>query len=651
MKSFPYVILYAFVLILACIPLYMVSAEIPSPLASLRVVSVLNLLGWCGVMVFLLARIDSRRRIYKIAKSIGADTRSSSFEDMLQNLLREVSRKNDAFAINLVERKITSKKELSKALEHITALAYKILSAESAELALFDTDSGLYHSSFVLGKPFRSSAQAMLSNAVEGGKEDVSPEVLIHPITFAGNILGSLRVSLKRGKLPNTSDKEVMKLLALQGGMAIINSEFTEKLFTLKRASEESVKAKTGFLANLSHEIRGPLGIMMNAVELVLDQLCGPVSEDQSETLQMVKRNGEHLLDLITDVLDYAKVESGRITPQRTEILVPELLKDMLGVVRAQAEMKKHKLVLKASEEALAIRVDKRHIRQMLINMLTNAIKYTPDGGTIEIWAERVPVNKIRINVKDSGVGIEDAHRHKVFAAFERIENAYSVTQVGTGLGMPLTKKLAEVNGGLIDFRSAPNKGSHFWLLFPSAEYTSQIHLDQETEELEVKGNGDSILLIERDQGERAMLSKYLSHLGFNVSACGSKAEAAELLRQKPFQLVIVDNNAADDHNDDLLSGLRENSKVPAMPVMLISSRAFAFDIEKYLKAGVDRCIIKPIALKKLSQTCRELINGTYRGAVIDSSELDIGAKAKEKKPQESNPTRTKVMQLDDILH
>jgi len=648
MRLILHLITFFISLAFATVPLYLITAGTQLPFLQPKLLAALNLVGWCTVLVFVLSRFDFKRKIHRIAGALEVDTRFKSFDTLLGTLIHEVNRKSEAFAINLLEKRIVSQKELSRTLETIVALAYKLLKAESAELALFDPENGMYHSSFVLGKPFRSSAQAMLSNAADGRKEEISPDVMVHPITFSGSILGSLRIGLRKGVLPSQGDRDVMRLLALQGGLAIINAQYTEQLLKMKRSSEESVKAKTGFLANLSHEIRGPLGIMLNAVELVLDGLCGPISEDQSETLKMVRGNGEHLLELINDVLDYAKVESGRVTPQKVPILIEELLKDIVGVVRAQAEAKNHKLIYKSSDEALALSCDRRHIRQMLINMLTNAIKYTPDGGTIEIWAERVPVNKIRINVKDTGIGIEESNRHKVFAAFERIENAYSIQQVGAGLGMPLTKRLAEANGGLIDFRSAPNKGSHFWLLFPAIEYTASMLREETKAPSTANGKGEVILLVEKDEGERNMLARYLSHIGFKIAAASSHIEAMELLRSHMIQLALIDNDAADNQHEDLISQIREKDKGTRIPILLLSSRAFAFDIEKYLKAGIDRCLVKPVELKGLGIACRELLDGTFSGAVVDTSEVDLTSSKGEKKPR---TTQTRVMELDDILH
>lgn len=624
----------------AIVPLLNITLGYPLPWLTGNVVAGVNLLGWSIVLTFVFGRTALMRSITRVAQGAGIDTRYRSLDQLLDEVVREVSRKNSSLSINLVERRITSKEELSRTLERIVALVFKLLDAESAELALFDKDSGLYHSSFVLGRPFRASAQEMLAGGNAG--EPIEPGTLVYPIAFAGTVLGCLRVALKRGVLPTLGDREIMRLLSIQSSLAIINSQYTEELLRMKQFSEESVKAKTGFLANLSHELRGPLGIMLNAVELVIEGLCGPVSADQLETLTMVRQNGEHLLELINDVLDYAKIESGRLKPQAVSIQANELLEDLCNVVRSQAEAKRHTVSFRPSEEALAFRCDRRHARQMLINMLTNAIKYTPDGGTIEAWAERVPGGKIKLNVKDTGVGIDHANRHKVFAAFERIENAYSINQVGAGLGMSLTKRLAEVNGALIDFQSTSGKGSHFWLVFPATDLVPKALESVDGVQLERPGRGETILLLARDDGERGLVSRYLTHAGFSIRAVGTVVEATEALRLHGAAIALIDNDVLDSASDDLPAVLRTAAGAVSLPTILVSSRAFVFDIEKYLRAGVDRCLSKPLDMKSLGRTCREVIDA--KSSLATNSDSRGGGSAGEHAVARRSP-------LDDVFH
>ena len=407
--------------------------------------------------------------------------------------------------------------------------------------------------------------------------------------------------------MPGEGERELARIIALQAGLALLNAEYAEEMRRMKQSAQESTKAKTGFLANLSHEIRGPLGIISNAVELVLDGLCGAITEPQKETLSMARTSSAHLLELINDVLDYAKVESGKMTPKTEHVLLSEILKDIAAVVRKQAESKHHRLVVQPVTEALAIACDRRHLRQMLINLLTNAIKYTPDGGVITMWAERAPAGKIRIIVRDTGVGIALADRDKVFSAFERIENAYAMEQVGTGLGMPLTKRLAEVNGGTIDFNSTPGKGSEFFLLFPSVVYDPAAVTAKGTLDARVSGRGEMLLLVESDNAERVLLEKFLTSLGFKVLAAPGTAVALELLREQSVQLAVIDNETVD--RGAVIPLLHKSGGGREVPVVLLSSKAFTFDVEEALGAGVARCLSKPVSLGELALTCRMLID------------------------------------------
>ncbi len=649
MKKQLWQLLYIIVAFCGVLPL--VATLVARSQLSATPIAVFNFIAWCFVLTFLLWRNRLKEEVISSAQKLQIRGDFLPLEQLLRVLTGEINRRNDALSLNLIERRIRTRDELARALESIVALSYRLLEAESAELALFDKESSMYHSSFVLGKPFRTSAQAMLSGAAEGEEAEISPDVLVQPISFSGSVLGSLRVALKKGKLPGSGDRQIMQLLAIQGSLAIVNAQFTEQLLRMRTASEESTKAKTGFLANLSHELRGPMGIMMNAVELVLDGLCGPITEDQAETLSMVKQNGNHLLELINDVLDYAKIESGKLVPNPEDVLVDELLKDLVGVVRKQAEAKSHSLRYTPNNDALAVRCDRRHMRQILINLLTNAIKYTPDGGQIEISAERTPGNKIKISVSDTGIGIEASNRSKVFSAFERIENAYSITQVGTGLGMSLTQKMVAANDGQIDFDSEVGRGSVFWIILPAVEARAELAHKEVVEQVDVNGRNDFILLVQREDGERKMLTRYLSHIGFRIAPVSSKLAALEVLRDQKVDIVLIDNNIVDRPGDDVVSAIRETAKARSLPVVLISSRGFIFDIEKYLRAGIDRCLIKPIELHELALSCRNLIDGEYRGEVIDHQELDLTNPADAKKKRKEKLQSTKVSTLDDIFH
>lgn len=573
-----------------------------------------NFLAW----LFVGFLFHSKRRLILLIEdtidSLGFSVEPDDLEKMLQRFLTESERQHRARKLFDVERNVSGR-DLSHNLGKIVELAYRELNALSVSLTLLEERSGLSTQGIVIGAPTCATPQEMISD-LSGSATSLltvgSKELLRQRVIFAGTTFGTLWVELRPNVKPTKDDYQVLAALANQGALMLVDARFTNELLRMRRLSDESVRAKTGFLANLSHEIRGPLGIILNGVELVLDGLCGPITESQRETLSMIKGNGAHLLDLVNDVLDYAKVEAGKITAKPVDIRVSELLDDLLTVVRSQALAKRHQLLLDPVEEKLGIVCDKRHARQMLINFLTNSIKYTQDGGKITVKAERAPGNRIKITVTDTGVGIPHDQRDKVFSAFERIDDKYSQAQTGTGLGMPLTRRLAEVNQGMVDFESEEGKGSSFWLILPAiemAELSASGSTDEDRKLQVPQGQGEQLLLVDHDNQSRQVLATFLSHQGFQVVSASSGSEVIRIIRENQIDLSIIENDLPDISGEDVVGVIRANPKASATPIVLLSAKAFVFDIERFLKLGVDRCLSKPVDLYELAVTARRLID------------------------------------------
>jgi ActR/RegA family two-component response regulator len=238
---------------------------------------------------------------------------------------------------------------------------------------------------------------------------------------------------------------------------------------------------------------------------------------------------------------------------------------------------------------------------------MTNAIKYTPDGGEISISAERAPSGRVKISVRDTGVGIAQENRHKVFAAFERIEDSYSSKQMGTGLGMPLTRKLAELNDGSVDFTSEPGKGSNFWVqLCTTEEIANQVEERQNAEKLEIIGRGEQILTVQKEGKEGELLNRALDARGFKVVHANELGEAMKLIGQSELKALVVDDQLTEQRDLPQIRQLKERNKIATV---LITSRAFEFDTERYLKLGFDRCVAKPIRANELAMILREIID------------------------------------------
>lgn len=586
-----------------------------STILPLHIVAGINFIAWLAVCLLVASRFKMLAAVDKSFELIGLPTVEGALEVKLSNFLRESQRYHTAAYAFRAEGRV-GRNDLGKNLRHIVQLAYDQLGAESAELSLSNSDSGLWSQAMIIGSPRSLASQSLLVEAANETRSEVpeSEQVLVQSLTFAGTNFGVLRVELPPGRTATKADYQVLYLLATQGAIMLIDARFTDEILRMKRTSEESIQAKTGFLANLSHEIRGPLGIILNGVELLIEGLCGPITEAQKDTCRMVKNNGEHLLDLVNDVLDYAKVEAGKVTAKPLDILVKPLLSDLATVVRSQAMAKKHKLVVEPIDESLGVSCDKRHIRQVLINFLTNAIKYTPDGGEITVRAQRHAGNRVKLSVTDTGIGIPEQERHKVFGAFERVENEYALQQVGTGLGMPLACRLAEVNGGSVDFESESGKGSTFWISLP-AIHIEPIKVNSEPrkdgERIEPQGNGEAILLVDHDVDARQMLERYLVHQGFAIVNATSGSEVMKALRDKPIHLAVVESDMPGLPGEEMVAVIRSNPKAAKVPIIMLSSKAFVFDIERFLKLGVDRCLSKPVELSELAVTARRLIDET----------------------------------------
>lgn len=424
-------------------------------------------------------------------------------------------------------------------------------------------------------------------------------------INFGHKFDGVFEVSISES-IPRVSYQ--FRLFCLQLARRLWLKNFGSESAKLSKLAERDFQAKAGFLANLSHEIRAPLGVILNATELVLDGLCGEINENQKKFLGLSKKSSDHLLDLIGDVLDYAKIEAGKIAPQPKDLSLEDLLKDILNITRLLAESKKIEIVSRDSSEVCFVNADKKHLRQILINLATNAVKYTQDHGRIEIWAERVEHKNIKISVKDSGVGISQSERHKVFKPFERLDDEYSKQQGGVGIGLSLAKKLAELNNGELDFISESGSGSTFFLLVPESDAAMLSSAASTEMQQHLSTSVATILLLESDPDQLDIISTYLINLGYSVSSFVKFENAQEAILRDKFSVLIFDNESFDQNVSNRQQYAELFHSQNEVPLILLSSRAFVFDLERYLKLGVERCLPKPAPLKELANLIDEIV-------------------------------------------
>jgi len=286
------------------------------------------------------------------------------------------------------------------------------------------------------------------------------------------------RDSVRRGMEMGAEDY-LPKPVSVQELQAAVQTRLKKKrmlertLKALRRAKKEAERAnqaKSEFLANMSHELRSPLNAVIGFSQLLREQYFGPLNEKQMEYVKDILDSGNHLLGLINDILDLARVESGKITLEMTEVNLWELLEGTLTMVREEAKQRGHELKLEIAPELndLRIHADERRLKQILLNLLSNALKFTLDGGTIAVRARRAG-DRLEIAVEDTGPGIDPKHHEEIFHEFSRLSDDCSSTTPGTGLGLPLSRQLVELHGGTIGVKSkGRGEGSCFTITLPT---------------------------------------------------------------------------------------------------------------------------------------------------------------------------------------
>lgn len=244
--------------------------------------------------------------------------------------------------------------------------------------------------------------------------------------------------------------EDITERKKIEAGLEKAHEELTALAAELKRTA----RVKSEFLANMSHELRTPLNSIIGFSEVLYDETFGNLSAKQKEYVNYVLVSGKHLLLLINDVLDMAKVEAGKMELSISSLPLKNTLEDALILVKGIALKKNITLSLKMDENIDKIDADERKIKEVLYNLFSNAIKFTPQGGKVEITA-RIIGSNIEVAVSDTGIGIAPENISRVFEAFTRIETSYSKAIEGTGLGLGLSKKLIELHGGKIWIESA----------------------------------------------------------------------------------------------------------------------------------------------------------------------------------------------------
>ncbi|HMO47029.1 MAG TPA: GAF domain-containing protein [Rubrivivax sp.] len=287
------------------------------------------------------------------------------------------------------------------------------------------------------------------------------------PMLWEGRGVGSLLVT--RDAVGPFSDKEVelLKTFAGQAVIAIQNARLFNEIQDKSRQLGIANQHKSEFLANMSHELRTPLNAIIGFSEVLIERMFGELNDKQDDYLKDIHSSGRHLLSLINDILDLSKIEAGRMELDVDSFDVPAAIGNALTLVRERALRHGIALQLQVAPAVGEIRADERKFKQILLNLLTNAVKFTPDGGRVDVRA-RFAGGVLQVAVADTGIGIAPEDQAAVFEEFRQVGRHYTNKQEGTGLGLALTKRFVELHGGTLTLDSTPGRGSTFSFTLPS---------------------------------------------------------------------------------------------------------------------------------------------------------------------------------------
>lgn len=361
------------------------------------------------------------------------------------------------------------------------------------------------------------------------------------------------------------------------------------------RAKEDAVKAnkaKSAFLANMSHELRTPLNAILGFSQLL--ELQETLNEKQSTFVREILKGGRHLLNLLNEVLDLSRIESGILKLSLDNIKIASVIDECINFVRPTADLKGITITKKRNEcETDFVCADQMRLRQILLNLLDNGIKYNRENGEIIISCESKD-DLLTIHVRDTGIGIPLEAQMEIFEPFYRLENPYIE---GTGIGLSLVKQLTILMGGKLGVESQIGVGSDFWISLPRVQSNEADQLvSLEKNEMTIPEHNEfNILYIEDQLSNQLLVAEILKNVqGMKLLTARSGTEGLRAAANQKMDLILLDMHLPDMNGEEVYERLKSNPKWTDIPVIVLSANAMKEDIDRTLAMGIKEYITKP---------------------------------------------------------
>jgi signal transduction histidine kinase/ActR/RegA family two-component response regulator len=406
------------------------------------------------------------------------------------------------------------------------------------------------------------------------------------PMLREDRIVGSLIVRRKKTGDFSEETVDLLETFASQSALALLNAQLFRALQERSTELEVASRHKSEFLASMSHELRTPLNAVLGFSEVLLERMFGEINEKQEDYLRDIHASGRHLLELLNEILDLSKVEAGQMELEFTSVHVPVVLEYVASMLRERAAAHSIELRVEVGDRVDEIEVDELRFKQVVLNLVSNAVKFTPDGGSVVIRARKVD-SELHVSVSDTGIGVPPADRERIFESFQQGGRGAS-REEGTGLGLTLSRRIVELLGGRMWLESEVGHGSTFGFSVPVRPAGAELPLTTELP------GSTSIVVIEDDRPSSDLLTAYLSGASLHVASVGDGESGLDAVRRERPAAVLLDIRLPGIDGWAVLRALKADPDTADIPVIVISiveerSRGHALGAADYLVKPVSR--------------------------------------------------------------
>lgn len=612
--------------------------------------------GETRTILFSVEQINWKGEPCLISSSVDISARKLAESKIQEQLLRLKS-------LHLIDQAISTNSSMEETLNVILQQTKELLAIDAAAILLFDEQKQLLECTACQGFSSQDvrNAQLKLSegyagramserhtvhipNLLETGSpladslKTAGDDLLDYygtPMISKGKVLGILEIYFHAPINPNNDWIIFFEMIAGQAAIAIENSQLLDGLMRSTQELELRVKTRTAdllrvnaelenanrtkdeFLANMSHELRTPLTGILGMAETLQLGTYGQLSEKQVKSLQTIETSGRHLLNLINDILDLSKIEAGKFDIYPEMISLNETCRESLLFVKELAHKKSIVLDYQGPNDVKSVFADPRRLKQILINLLSNAVKFTPEKGHVTLTVRTDPEKEqIHFVVIDTGIGIAQTDLDRLFTPFTQVDSRLNRQYEGTGLGLALVLRLAEMHGGSVQVESdgVPGKGSRFTVSLPwQPQVVKQAIIPNEEIQLQtpeqVTPNSRGVLLLAEDSPTNILaIGDYLQFKGYTLVVASNGMEALVKAEENDPDLILVDIQMPVMDGLEATRRLRADSRFASTPIIALTALAMPGDREKCIQAGANDYLSKPVRLKELAEKIEKLL-------------------------------------------